>query len=273
MIKSTFIEIESCKIFVRQAGDPAKPAIVFIHGASISSEFWYKQLADPLLTDKFSLYAFDLPGHGQSQKAKNIENYSLKGLGKMVNRILDSLDVIEYILVTLSIASNIIAESVENLKGCKGIFMTGACMLGEKFGVASLIQPFPYIHLLSAENASKEELEDYAGYDMYHPSKEDINIFIANYQQTDPAFRNQIGRVLMESDFSDEVENIKNSKLPLALVYGKEEAIVRPFYLQDAGFKLWGNKIHLVEKAGHLANMDNPVDFNKLLLSFANDNI
>ncbi|HEY8660547.1 MAG TPA: alpha/beta hydrolase [Hanamia sp.] len=273
MIKSYFINMESCNIFVQQAGNPNKPAIVLVHGASISSEFWYKQFADPLLTDNFSLYAFDLPGHGQSGKADNIDDYSLKGLGKMVNRILDSLAIEEYILVTLSIASNIIGEAVESLQGCKGIFMTSACLLGERFPVSSLIQPFPYMHLLSAENASKEELEDYATYDMFHPSKEDIKIFIANYEQTDPAFRNQIGRALMESDFSDEVENIKNAKLPLALVYGKEEAIVKPDYLQDAGFNLWGNKIHLIKDAGHLVTIDNPADFNKLLLSFANDNI
>lgn len=273
MVETSFIEINACKIFLQQAGDPNKPAIVFIHGASISSEFWYKQFADPLLTDNFSLYAFDLPGHGQSDKANDIDNYSLKGLGKMVKKIIDALAVEEYILVTLSIASNIIGETVENLKGCKGVFMAGACILGKKFGVASLIQPFPYMHLLSAENASKEEVEDYATYDMFHPSKEDVAIFTANYEQTDPAFRNQIGRVLMESDFSDEVENIKNSKLPLALVYGKEEAIVKPDYLQDAGFLLWGNKIHLIKNAGHYANIDNPKEFNKLLLSFANDTI
>ena len=273
MGENSFIEINSCKIFLQQAGNPNKPAIVFIHGASISSEFWYKQFADPLLTDNFSLYAFDLPGHGQSGKANDIDNYSLKGLGKMVKKIIDALALKAYILVTLSIASNIIGETVENLKGCKGIFMAGACVLGEKFGVASLIQPFPYMHLLSAENASKEELEDYATYDMFHPSKEDVAIFIANYEQTDPAFRNQIGRVLMESDFSDEVENIKNSKLSLALVYGKEEAIVKPDYLQDAGFLLWGNTIHLIKNAGHYANIDNPKEFNNLLSSFANDTI
>ncbi|MDP4286131.1 MAG: alpha/beta hydrolase [Bacteroidota bacterium] len=249
MIKNYFIDVDSCNIFVQQAGDPNKPAIVLVHGASISSEFWYKQFADPLLTNNFSLYAFDLPGHGQSQKANGIDNYSLKGLGKMVNKIINALALKAFIIVTLSIASNIIGETVENLKGCKGIFMAGACVLGEKFGVASLIQPFPYMHLLSAKNASKEELEDYATYDMFHPSKEDIKIFIANYQQTDPAFRNQIGRALMESDYSDEVENIKNAKLPLALVYGKEEAIIKPYYLQDAGFHLWGNTIHLINSS------------------------
>jgi len=137
MIKSSFIDIESCKIFVQQAGDPGKSAIVFIHGASISSEFWYKQFTDTSLADNYSLYAFDLPGHGQSGKAKDFNDYSLKGLGKMVNKIIKALDIDEYILVTLSIASNIIAETVENLQGCKGIFMTPATVAGVLMPVPS----------------------------------------------------------------------------------------------------------------------------------------
>jgi len=83
-IKSFFIGINSCKkIFVKQKGNLNNPAIIFIHGASISSEFWQKQFANKNLTENFSLYAFDLPGHGKSGKANHPEkDYTLKGLGK-----------------------------------------------------------------------------------------------------------------------------------------------------------------------------------------------
>ena len=48
------------------------------------------------MVGNFSLYAFDLPGHGQSGKAKKPdENYSLKGLGKIVKEIIDALTIKE----------------------------------------------------------------------------------------------------------------------------------------------------------------------------------
>ena len=270
MSEDFFIDIEGLEIFVQRAGNPGNIALVFIHGASLSSGIWSKQFADSRLADNFLLYAFDLPGHGQSGKAKSDIDYSLKKLGETVNEVIKYLALKEYVLVTLSIATNIVGEIVENLKGCKGIFMIGASLVGEKFGVDSLILTFPYMHLLSAEEASKEELKAYATY-LFNPSEEDLEEFVANYEQTDPAFRNQIGRALLESEYSDEVENLKNSKLPLALVYGKEEAIVKPGYLQNAGLRLWRDKIHLLERAGHLANVDNPEDLNKLLASFAKE--
>jgi pimeloyl-ACP methyl ester carboxylesterase len=111
MSDNFFIEIKSGKIFVQQSGDKINPAIIFIHGASISSEFWYKQFSDKNLTEKFSLIAFDLPGHGISEKAKYPEkNYSLKGLGKIIAEIISALSLKKYMIVTLSLSGNIIGE-------------------------------------------------------------------------------------------------------------------------------------------------------------------
>lgn len=266
---TSFLKTDSANIYLQQSGDSKSPAIIFIHNASGSSKIWYHQFDDEQLLRNFSLYAFDLPGHGQSGKLKNTEGYSLKRLGKIVVDIIEQLQVKEYILVTLSIAGNIIGECIGDLKGCKGIFMAGPSLLGKNFPVTALLKPYPYTHLLTAVNATKDELNDYARYVMYHPSEKDMQVFTEDYAKTDPDFRLAMGKVLEESDYSDEVENLKESQLPLALVYGKEEAIVQPLYLQNAGFTLWGNKIHLIEKAGHLVNIDSKATFNEYLYSFA----
>jgi len=272
MINTYLTEIGSCKIFVQETGNKKNPAILFIHGASISSEFWHKQFSDKNLAENFSLYAFDLPGHGNSEKAKHPEkNYTLKGLGKIAAEIIAALSLKKYIIVTLSLSGNLIGESVAGLKGCKGILMSGPSLLGEKFPVSSLIIEHPYLHLLTAEKGTEEELKGYANYVMYLPSEKRISMFVNEYKKADPGFRTRLGKVLAESDYSDEVENLKKSRIPLALVYGKEEASVRPLYLKEAGFHLWGNEIHLIENAGHLVNIDNAESFNKLLYSFAKE--
>jgi pimeloyl-ACP methyl ester carboxylesterase len=265
-----FIEIESCRIFVQRIGNKTKPALIFIHGASISSEFWNEQFADKNLAENFCLYAFDLPGHGKSQKVIHPEkDYTLKGLGKKTVEIINALSLNEYIIVTLSLSGNVIGECVEDLKGCKGIFLTGSSLLGKDFPVPSLIIEHPYLHLLTSESAQDIEVENYATHVMFQPDENRTRMFVENWKNTDPAFRKRLGKVLAENDYSDEVENLKNSKIPLALVYGKEEASVKPLYLKDAGFDLWENKIHLIENAGHLPNIDNAEEFNRLLFSFA----
>lgn len=268
---TSFLETDGTNIFLQQSGDVTSPAIIFIHGASISSKTWYHQFDNEQLVKNFCLYAFDLPGHGQSDKLKNADDYSLKSLGKIVVDIIEQLHVKEYILVTLSMASNIVAECVGGLKNCKGIFMAGPSLLGKNFPVTSLLKQYPYTQLLTSASAAKDELNGYARYVMYYPSEKDIQMFSDDYENTDANFRLSIGKVLEEGDYSDEVETLKECRLPLALVYGKEEAIVQPLYLQNAGFTLWKDKIHLIEKVGHLVNIDSKATFNEYLYSFAKD--
>lgn len=274
MGRESFMETDSCKIFVQQTGDVKKSEIIFIHGASLSSAFWYLQLEDKNLSHNFCLYAIDLPGHGKSQKSNDPKNdYTLKGLSNIIAEIINGLSLKKYIIVTASIAGNVIAECVESLKECKGLFITGSSLSGEKFPVSSLILEHPYLHLLTAERATQKELEGYAKYVMFHPTKKQVSMFAGNYQNADPRFRSGLGKVLAESDYSDEVENIRRSKIRLALVYGKEEGIVKPLYLKNAGLDLWKNKIHLIENAGHLVNIENAEVFNKLLYSFAKETL
>jgi pimeloyl-ACP methyl ester carboxylesterase len=61
-----------------EAGSPADPVIVFLHGGPLSSRMWEPQLEN--LSNDFYCLAPDLPGHGKSQA----EAFSLEGAAKRV---------------------------------------------------------------------------------------------------------------------------------------------------------------------------------------------
>lgn len=56
-------------------GDPQAPEILFIHGLRQSRLSWQKQFADPALAG-FRMVAFDLRGHGDSDKPTSLDAYS-----------------------------------------------------------------------------------------------------------------------------------------------------------------------------------------------------
>jgi non-heme chloroperoxidase len=56
-------------------GNPAGPAILFIHGYMQSALSWARQLTDPALLAEFRMVAFDLRGHGMSDKPVGDEHY------------------------------------------------------------------------------------------------------------------------------------------------------------------------------------------------------
>ncbi len=55
------------ELAVYEAGDPGQPGIVFIHGFSQNALTWERQFSGPL-ADRFHLVAYDLRGHGASEK-------------------------------------------------------------------------------------------------------------------------------------------------------------------------------------------------------------
>ncbi len=63
------------RLYVVEGGNPAGPPIVFIHGWSQCQLCWRRQFEDPQLAD-FRLLAFDLRGHGESEKPAAVEAYS-----------------------------------------------------------------------------------------------------------------------------------------------------------------------------------------------------
>jgi pimeloyl-ACP methyl ester carboxylesterase len=63
----TVTTADGVALHVREAGDPAAPPLVLLHGFAGSSRLWDAQLADPELTGRFRVVTPDLRGHGLSQ--------------------------------------------------------------------------------------------------------------------------------------------------------------------------------------------------------------
>ncbi len=57
-------------------GNPAGQEILFLHGYMQSSMSWLRQLSDPVLADEFRMIAYDLRGHGASDKPLENERYA-----------------------------------------------------------------------------------------------------------------------------------------------------------------------------------------------------
>lgn len=63
------------KIWAESAGDPSKPAIIFIHGLSCTAFAFEPQYVDPELLKDLYLVRYELRGHGRSGMPENAEAY------------------------------------------------------------------------------------------------------------------------------------------------------------------------------------------------------
>lgn len=241
--------------------------IVFIHGNSQSIHTWEAVVADKNLQDNYSLICVDLPGHGKSFHSTKPEyDYSFNGMTAQLTEFFAANVDREYIVVATSLGTNILAEVLPNLKYCKGVFLIGASILGEGYSPADILQPDINNMTSFLPNPSDEQLAAY--WEIVVPPKFK-EAYKRTFLDTDPMFRQVVSNEVANGKWSDEIKNITEADIMVALVYGQNEKVLFNQYLKDLTLKKWKGEILIVPKAGHSVQLDQPLVVARLILEFA----
>lgn len=267
----TRIKLDKLMIEVQESGRPDGHAIVFVHGANLSSEMWSDQISDAALL-QFRLITFDLPGHGKSDHSQEPKkHYSLKGFSNFLVALIEKLELKEFVLIGLSLGTNVIAEGITRIKNCSGIVLAAPDLLSNEYPVEKLLIPSPYSHVIATPFPSESDLSGFINLALENLPIEYKDSSIRNYKATDPNYRLTIGETIANKDWSDEIGNVAASNIPVCIIQGKKDALVKSGYLENADWKLWQNKIHYFENAGHVINWHEPKKFNELITRYAKE--
>lgn len=86
-------QVDDVKVFYRQAGDPAAPVVLLLHGFPTSS-FMYRELI-PMLSDRYHVIAPDMPGFGLTEVPEKY-SYTFDQLAKTMQRFTEVLGLDRY---------------------------------------------------------------------------------------------------------------------------------------------------------------------------------
>ena len=104
---------DGLKLQTYEAGNPNGPEILFIHGFSQCSLCWRAQFDDPGLAANFRLIAFDIRGHGASDRPEDPNRYADDRLfANDIAAVMDDLDLKRPVLVGWSYAGRLISDYV-----------------------------------------------------------------------------------------------------------------------------------------------------------------
>jgi esterase len=95
-------------------GDPAKPAMVLIHGARVNAHAW--DFFSLEMRQDFHIYAIDLPGHGDSEWPAD-GDYSRSRLAADVSGLLDQLGLESMVLIGHSLGGAVATLVASNAPG------------------------------------------------------------------------------------------------------------------------------------------------------------
>jgi pimeloyl-ACP methyl ester carboxylesterase len=245
------------------------PAIVFLHGNSMSAQSWKKQFESPLLAGRH-LIAFDLPGHGESGFAPEPgQGYTLPGYAALLNDLLAALKLEQYVLTGFSMGANVVCQALPGLAFCRGAFLTALTLISDTFQPEAVWLPNSAMGIIAEQHPTDEQLKVYMEKVMIKKNGMTYPEFlIQDFKRTDPAARTCMMASVAAGNFSNGQEVIANSPVPVALLLGSEEQAINQAYIEGLKLPLWEHKVHNVSGAGHFCNWENATEFDTLLLRF-----
>ncbi|PWA07516.1 alpha/beta fold hydrolase [Flavobacterium psychrotolerans] len=241
--------------------------VTFVHGAGGSSSIWFKQIRD--FKKKYNVLLLDLRGHGNSKatlKTVFKQKYTFSALANDILEVLDYLKIEKSHFVGISLGTILIRQLAE---------MHSTRVQSMVLGGAILKMNFRSQILMKLGNMFKYVLPYLVLYKFFAfvimPNK--------NHKQSRILFINE-AKKLYQKEFirwfklTAEINPILKCfrqvelNIPTLYVMGEEDYMFLPSVRQVVERHAKSSKLFVIERCGHVVNVEQPDVFNENVISF-----
>jgi non-heme chloroperoxidase len=256
-------------LHVREWGDPAGPPIVFVHGWSQCQLCWSRQTGGALAED-FRIVAFDLRGHGESEKPEDPAAYLDARLwADDLAAVVEQVAPARPVLVAWSYGGLVVADY---LRAYGDEAIAGLNLVG---GAVMLKPSFDHIgpgFLENAGDASAPDLQTnitairrFLRASTVEPLSADDWSEALCWNMVVPA--GVRGALLARQIDSDDV--LPRLSVPVLVTHGRADLIVLPSMAQHVLDVCSTARPSWYERVGHLPFFEDPARFDRELREFA----
>lgn len=270
MTALTYMSSRIGPLAVRQSDGHGLP-ILMLHGVGYSGEVFARQFDSPLAT-MHRLVAIDLPGHGHSARSNSPHaDYTIAANADLVAEAIGELGLSRTIVFGWSLGGHIGFELMGRYPELlAGVMACGAPPIGR--GIFAALRGFQFhweLLLAGKETYSRSEAERFARF-CFGDVTTDAHVEMI--LSANGPLRSCLNRSLMHGDGVDQKAVVETSPVPLALVNGERDPVVRTGHLDSIAYaNLWEGVRHTIPGAGHAPFLSAPNAFNALLHRFAVD--
>lgn len=261
---ATKIQVNGAKLNVVELGDSHAKPIVVIHGFPLNHEMWTPQFE--FLKQDFRVVAYDVRGHGESDVGDG--QYTMELFAEDLLGLLDSLKIEKAVLCGLSmggyIALRAVEKSMERVEGLvlcdtkaeadsneaklkRAATIRSIKVQGIKPFIESQIQALLAPQTVTHNPATVERVRGM----IHHNSPLGI-----------------CGALLAMAGRTDTLTVLPKLKIPTLILVGEDDILTPPEVSKSMHAKIPHSTMHIIQRAGHLSNLENTEDFNSHIRDF-----
>ena len=250
------------------------PPLVFLHGIGLDAATVSWRHALPALADERTVYAPDLPGHGESDKPNRA--YTTDYYLETVAAFLDAIEVDEPAIAGLSMGGALAlghaldGESVERLVlvdsyglGRDAYWRTAASGMLQTPWLGNML----WQGVSTSTPAIRTGLRSMTGTEPPQQLVEDVDSAVD--RRTVRAMRrwqrSEFQRTGFRTNYADRLDELT---VPTLLIHGDEDPLLPPAWSQRAASKVGDGELKLAENCGHCPPRERPEWFNDAVRSF-----
>jgi len=261
-------------LHVVDAGPEEAPAIVLVHGWSQHHLSWSKQLSGAL-TERFRVIAFDLRGHGASDKPGAAEAYQTSRLwAEDVASVIGALGLVRPVLVGWSMGGWIVQDYLRHFgaEAVGGVVFTGTSpRIGRHADPAVVAMRKPDVRaegMYSEDQGRQVEAAiAFVKACVASPlSKRDLAFMVGLNMLTPPKVRRAAR--MRDEDWRADLGGLD---LPALVIHGAAERVCLKPMFEEMAAAIPGTRAIVYPGAGHAPFWELPARFDADLVAFADE--
>jgi len=256
--KNLKLVVNNLTVSYHDEGPIDAPTIIFIHGFPFNKSMWEPQME--ALKQNYRVIAYDIRGHGDSDAGN--ENYSIDLFSNDLLFFMDALDIEKPILCGLSmggyIALNAIGKFPEHFAGL--VLSDTQCLSDTPDTREKRMKAIEIINTNGVEKYAEESLKNLFAPQSFTTKKKEISDIRNMILQTS---KQSLSYTLFAlSERKGTCSKLQDIEVPVLILVGKEDKITPPIAAKMMHEKIQGSLLKIIEDAGHVANLENPSEFN-----------
>jgi len=258
------IAVNDLSVSYNDEGKSGDPVIIFIHGFPFNKSMWDKQME--ALKHGYRVIAYDVRGHGGSDTGT--EDFSIELFATDLLNLMDTLKIDKAMLCGLSMGGYIALNAVENYPDRFDalILSDTTCLADTSEAKEKRIKTIENIRKNGVEKFADESIKNLFARESFSTKKKEIAAVREMIVHTDEESLCKTLRAFYER--KETCSKLSDIYVPVLIMVGEEDKITPLAAAQLMNEKIKESLLSIIRHAGHLSNIENPVEFNNQLEEF-----